>query len=110
MRQFGAEPLTILVTHRRCCNPLRVWSNPIPKRSLRNSHGTFPALATLMSQESAAASPSGVVLPAFEDGLGRRYRPAPRGDQTPPEILCFRHDLTDVPSFEFSLRERVARL
>ena len=53
---------------------------------------------------------TGVVLPAFEDGLGRRYRPGARGDQSPPEILCFRPELTDVPAFEFSLRERVARL
>src|ERR1700716_1378798 len=63
-----------------------------------------------MSTQSATASAAGVVLPAFEDGLGRRYRPAPRGDQAPPEILCFRPELTDVPAFEFSLRERVARL
>ena len=26
------------------------------------------------------------------------------------EVLCFRHDITDVPAFEFALRERVARL
>jgi hypothetical protein len=63
-----------------------------------------------MATQSATASASGVARPAFEDGLGRRYRPAPRGDQAPPEILCFRPELTDVPAFEFSLRERVARL
>jgi hypothetical protein len=47
----------------------------------------------------------------FEDGLGRRYRPAARLDSgTPLEILCFRHEITAVPAFEFALRERVARL
>jgi hypothetical protein len=63
-----------------------------------------------MSSQPAPNSAAGVVLPAFEDGLGRRYRPAARGDQSPPEILCFRPELTDVPAFEFSLRERVARV
>ena len=63
-----------------------------------------------MAIQPAPTSAAGVVLPAFEDGLGRRYRPAARGEQAPPEILCFRPELTDVPAFEFSLRERVARL
>lgn len=63
-----------------------------------------------MSPQPAPASAPGILLPAFEDGLGRRYRPGTRSSETPPEILCFRHELTDVPSFEFSLRERVARL
>src|SRR4029453_19155323 len=63
-----------------------------------------------MSPQPAPASAPGILLPAFEDGLGRRYRPGARNAETPPEILCFRHELTDVPSFEFSLRERVSRL
>ncbi len=63
-----------------------------------------------MSTQPAAAPDPSILLPAFEDGLGRRYRPSSRNTETPQEILCFRHDLTDVPSFEFSLRERVARL
>ena len=47
----------------------------------------------------------------FEDGLGRRYRPAARLDsETPLEILCFHHEITAVPAFEFALRERIARL
>jgi hypothetical protein len=65
---------------------------------------------THAASSSSSSAGAGVVLPAFEDGLGRRYRPAARGDQSPPEILCFRPELTDVPSFEFSLRERVARV
>src|SRR5688572_20815382 len=51
------------------------------------------------------------VLRDFEDGLGRRYRSAALlGSATPVEILCFRHEITIVPAFEFALRERFARL
>src|SRR5688572_29292305 len=47
----------------------------------------------------------------FEDGLGRRYRGAvPLDSATPVEVLCFRRELTALPAFEFSLRERFARL
>ena len=54
--------------------------------------------------------PSGIRR-GFEDGLGRRYRPGARLESDVPlEILCFRHEITDVPAFEFALRERVARL
>lgn len=54
---------------------------------------------------------SGGVLRDFEDGLGRRYRSASLlGSTTPLEILCFRHELTAVPAFEFALRERLARV
>jgi serine/threonine protein kinase len=64
-----------------------------------------------MLSEPAAAPESTSIRRGFEDGLGRRYRPAARLESdTPLEILCFRHDLTDVPAFEFALRERVARL
>ena len=36
----------------------------------------------------------------FEDGLGRRYRPAARlNSETPLEILCFHHEITAVPAF-----------
>ena len=59
----------------------------------------------------APANESNAVRRGFEDGLGRRYRPAARSDSdTPLEILCFRHEITDVPAFDFALRERVARL
>jgi PEGA domain len=64
-----------------------------------------------MSTEQAAVRASGSVLRGFEDGLGRRYSPVARGDNDSSlEILCFRHEITDVPSFDFALRERVARL
>ena len=64
----------------------------------------------MLSGHAAAAESTGIRR-GFEDGLGRRYRPAARLESdTPLEILCFRHELTDVPAFEFALRERVARL
>ena len=63
-----------------------------------------------MPTQPSSSSAPGILLPAFEDGLGRRYRPVTRAAETPSEVLCFRPDLTDVPSFEFSLRERVSSL
>ena len=52
------------------------------------------------------SEPSGVV---FQDGIGERHQVAvPSGDAL--EVLCLRHDLTDVPAFEFALRERTGRL
>jgi len=64
----------------------------------------------MLLEPAAARESSGNVRPGFEDGLGRRYRPAARLESDAPlEILCFRHEITDVPSFEFALRERVAR-
>ena len=47
----------------------------------------------------------------FEDGLGRRYRVKAGGDRdVHPELLCFRPELTETPSFESALRERVSHL
>lgn len=74
--------------------------------------GTFSAfrLSPMLLEPAASRESSGNVRPGFEDGLGRRYRPAARLESDAPlEILCFRHEITDVPSFEFALRERVAR-
>ena len=46
----------------------------------------------------------------FEDPLGQRRPSAdPNGADT-LELLCLRSELTAVSSFEFALRERVARL
>lgn len=64
-----------------------------------------------MLQVSASASASSNVSRGFEDGLGRRYRPAARSDsEAPLDILCFRHEISDVPAFDFALRERVSRV
>jgi hypothetical protein len=63
-----------------------------------------------MSTNSAATPATSVTVAVFEDGLGRRYRPVARGDNDAPEILCFDHELTAIPSFEFALRERVGTL
>lgn len=45
----------------------------------------------------------------FRDGFGER-RPATDGSGQARTLLCLRPALTAVPSFEFALRERVARL
>jgi hypothetical protein len=63
-----------------------------------------------MLTAQAAARTSGTVHAGFEDGLGRRFSPATRNNEPPLEILCFRHEITDVPAFDFALRERVSRL
>ncbi|HEV3215369.1 MAG TPA: PEGA domain-containing protein [Vicinamibacterales bacterium] len=60
-----------------------------------------------MEPNRVAASDVPVLV--FEDGLGRRYRARADGDRH-LEILCFHAELTEIPSFEFSLRERVNRL
>ncbi len=46
----------------------------------------------------------------FEDGLGVRYLFADPSGTPSTEVLALRTALTTVPSFEFALRERVARL
>jgi hypothetical protein len=45
----------------------------------------------------------------FEDGFGQR-RHALSVAHEPLEVLAFREDLTSVWSFEFALRDRVAKL
>jgi hypothetical protein len=63
------------------------------------------------NREPATASASSLSILTFEDGLGWRYRVETSGDiHAQPEILCFRSEFTDIPSFEFALRERVAAL
>ena len=47
---------------------------------------------------------------SFEDGLGLRYLVADPSGATSSEVLALRTALSAVPSFEFALRERVARL
>ncbi|MEQ1910995.1 MAG: PEGA domain-containing protein [Vicinamibacterales bacterium] len=46
----------------------------------------------------------------FEDGLGIRYLVADPSGASATEVLALRTALSAVPSFEFALRERVARL
>lgn len=58
----------------------------------------------------AAARTSAPPPVVFRDGFGERRRiAAPTGTET-LDVLCLRGELTAVPSFEFSLRERVSRL
>lgn len=61
--------------------------------------------------QAPASAATGLPILTFEDGLGWRYRVDTGGPvHTQPEILCFRSEFTDIPSFEFALRERVAAL
>lgn len=46
----------------------------------------------------------------FRDGLGTRRPLADASGKDTLELLCFRSELSAVPSFEFTLRERVSRL
>ncbi len=48
--------------------------------------------------------------PSFQDGLGDRFLLVEKSAGEALEMLCLREDLTEVPSFEFALRERVSRL
>ena len=59
------------------------------------------------SAHAPAVAPATV---AFHDGLGERHRVVDRARNELVEILCLRSELTAVPSFEFSLRERVSHL
>ena len=59
----------------------------------------------------SAAPTADIPVLGFEDGLGRRYRVRTGGDRdVHPELLCFRPELTEIPSFESALRERVSHL
>lgn len=59
--------------------------------------------------DRAAVSTGPVPGRSFDDGLGhRRQTMDASGEGT--EFLCLRPELSTVPSFEFALRERVARL
>src|SRR6187455_2264719 len=59
----------------------------------------------------SAAPAADVPVLGFEDGLGRRYRVRSGGDRDAhPELLCFRPELTEIPSFESALRERVSHV
>jgi eukaryotic-like serine/threonine-protein kinase len=46
----------------------------------------------------------------FSDGLGDRFVFAESATGAPVQVLRLRRDMTDVPAFEFALRERAARL
>src|SRR6185295_17211202 len=60
--------------------------------------------------DPAIASVAAAATVTFHDGLGERHRIVDRARNEPVEILCIRSELTSVPSFEFSLRERVSHL
>jgi PEGA domain len=60
--------------------------------------------------DPALAPAAAAATVTFHDGLGERHRILDRARNEPVEILCLRSELTAVPSFEFSLRERVSHL
>lgn len=59
--------------------------------------------------DRAAVSQVSTPVPGFEDGLGLRRQTIDAAGEA-IELLCLRPELAAVPSFEFALRERVARL
>ena len=61
-----------------------------------------------MEQAAARTSVSHQVV--FRDGFGERRRIVNPIGTEEFDVLCLRGDLTAVPSFEFSLRERASRL
>ena len=60
--------------------------------------------------DPALASASTPAPVAFEDGLGTRRLAVDRARNETVEMLCLRGELTGVPSFEFTLRERLSHL
>src|SRR6266536_782761 len=61
------------------------------------------------ARASYGTAPSSVVV--FQDALGERRRlEATVAVTDPVELLCLRGELTEIPSFEFALRERASRL
>src|SRR5215813_707896 len=60
--------------------------------------------------EPASAHAGAPAPNTFTDGLGVRRRTTDPARHEPIELLCLRGDLTQVPSFEFALRERVSHL
>jgi hypothetical protein len=59
---------------------------------------------------TAAARTNAPPPVVFRDAFGERRRIAAPSGSEALDVLCLRHELTAVPSFEFALRERVSRL
>ena len=63
-----------------------------------------------MNTASARTSSTSHVV-VFRDAFGERRRISTTPVETDSlDVLCFRPELTAIPSFEFALRERVSRL
>ena len=60
--------------------------------------------------DQAAAHAVAPERAVFQDGFGERFRSTQPGTKEQIEVLRLRSALTDVPSFEFALRERMGRL
>jgi hypothetical protein len=59
---------------------------------------------------AAAATPEHSKTLAFRDGLGDRFVSSDNAVGVPVQVLRLRPEMTEVPAFEFALRERTARL
>lgn len=60
--------------------------------------------------DQALARSMSPIVPSFCDGLGERFLQVDKTSGEALEMLRLRAELTEVPSFEFALRERVGRL
>src|SRR5688572_20355842 len=69
-----------------------------------------PAVATCVFAMSSLAASDHPEAPLFSDGLGDRVVAADGATGELLQILRLNPGLTSVPSFEFALRERAARL
>ncbi len=59
---------------------------------------------------AASATPEHSKTRAFRDGLGDRFVSSDNAAGAPVQVLRLRPEMTEVPAFEFALRERTARL
>src|SRR5438105_3734411 len=76
-------------------------------RAMSRPH--LQAGAVMNTASARTSSTSHVVV--FRDAFGERRRISTTPVETDSlDVLCFRPELTAIPSFEFALRERVSRL
>src|SRR4051794_11037807 len=114
-----ANSLTKPHLRRQACNPAVpvAAGSPSMSRANRTTYGAFkivrrggPAVALAAGAMSSPAANDHPEAPLFSDGLGERVVAADGATGELLQILRLRPTLTAVPSFEFALRERVARL
>jgi serine/threonine protein kinase len=72
--------------------------------------GTLYATTAVMDPATLPAAEPVRAVRTFDDGFGERQHFVDRARPQPLEILYLRSELTSIPSFEFALRERLARL
>src|SRR6478735_11724315 len=114
-----ANSLTKPHLRRQACNPPVPAGAGPPSMSpgIRTTYGAFkivrragPPVALAPCAMSSPAANDHPEAPLFSDGLGERVVAADGATGELLQILRLRPALTAVPSFEFALRERAARL